>query len=262
MAYPTVLYGPESEPFNTYAAVSPAPGNNGAGGPIAQRGRLPLGKQLILEDGRKYRFALNNGTNPSIIGDVQQSAVIETTDQSMACAITAVGSRIITFTHGAATVVINYFAEGYGIISLDPGQGQCYKIASHAALQSAVAGDIVNLAPGHAVRVALTATSDLSLLANPYAGVLIMAATISGMPVGVATSIMAASEFGWLQTRGVGAVRGAASNTIGSPAVMLLTGGTAGAVAPASAATQPAVGLVQMVEGTGEAQGLFITLDG
>ena len=43
---------------------------------------------------------------------------------------------------------------------------------------------------------------------------------------------------------------------------MLLTGGTAGAVAPASAATQPAVGLVQMVEGTGEAQGLFITLDG
>ena len=146
MAFPTILFGPESEPFNTYLPVSPAPGNNGVGGPIAQRGRLPLGQQLILADGRKFRFTRHAATI-SIPGDVHQSAAIITTDQSMACAVGAVGDRIITFTHGAATVIINYFAEGYAIISLDPGQGQCYKIASHAALQSAVAGDVVNLAP-------------------------------------------------------------------------------------------------------------------
>ena len=256
-----ILYGPESEVFNTYLPVSPAPGDNGPGGPIAYRGRLPLGKQLILEDGRKFRFT-RHGATTSIPGDVHQSAAIITTDQSMACAAGAVGDRIITFTHGAATVVINYFAEGYGIISLDPGQGQCYKIASHAELASGGAGSIINLAPGHAVRVALTTTSDLSLLANPYDGTTIMAATISGAPVGIAVSACVASSFAWLQTRGVAAVRGAASNTIGSPAVMLLTGGTAGAVAPASAATQPSVGFVQMVEGTGEAQGIFLTIDG
>src|SRR3989304_3137447 len=125
-----------------------------------------------------------------------------------------------------------------------------------------VPGDVVNLAPGHALGVALTTVSDLSLLAHPYDGTTIMAATISGIPVGIAVSACAASSFGWLQTRGVAAVRGSASNTIGSPGVMLLTGGTAGSVAPASAATQPVVGLVQMVEGTGEAQGLFVNIDG
>jgi len=256
-----ILYGPESEVFNTYLPVSPAPGDNGPGGPIAYRGRLPLGKQLILEDGRKFRFT-RHGATTSIPGDVHQSAAILTTDQSMACAAGAVGDRIITFTKGGALTVINFFAEGYGIISLDPGQGQCYKIASHAELASGGAGSIINLAPGHAVRVALTTTSDLSLLANPYDGTTIMAATISGIPAGIAVSACVASSFAWLQTRGVAAVRGAASNTIGSPAVMLLTGGTAGAVAPASAATQPSVGFVQMVEGTGEAQGIFLTIDG
>ena len=50
--------------------------------------------------------------------------------------------------------------------------------------------------------------------------------------------------------------------TIGSPAVMLLSGGTAGTPAPASAATQPEVGKVQAVEATGEFSALFLTIDG
>ena len=257
-----IMYGPESEPYNSYAAVAPAPGDNGAGGQIAQRGRNPLGQQLVLQDGRKYRFFLNNASTAVIPGDVQQSAVIVTTNQSMACAATAVGSRIVTFTHGGATTVVNQFAEGYAVISLDPGQGQTFKVSSHLALQSSVAGDIVNLAAGNSVQVALTTTSDLSLLLHPYAENLIMATTITGMPVGIGVVATPASQFGWLQTRGACGVRGAASNTIGSPAVMLLTGGTAGAVAPASAATQPQVGFVQMIEGTGEASGIFLTIDG
>ena len=89
-----------------------------------------------------------------------------------------------------------------------------------------------------------------------------MATTIVAIPVGVAVVATPAASFGWLQTRGLCGVRGAASNTKGSPAVMLLTGGTAGAVAPASAATQPQVGVVQMLEGTGEASGIFLTIDG
>ncbi len=256
-----IMYGPESEPYNSYAAVSPAPGDNGAGGQIAQRGRNPLGQQLVLQDGRKYRFFLK-GAAAANAGDVQQSPIIITTDQSMACAATAVGSRIITYTHGAATTVVNYFAEGYAVISLDPGQGQTFKIASHLAIGSGTAGSIVNLAAGNSVQVALTTTSDLSLMAHPYGDAIVMAATISGAPVGVAVVATPANQFGWLQTRGSCGVLGAASNTIGSPAVMLLTGGTAGAVAPASAATQPQVGFVQMLEGTGEASGIFLTIDG
>jgi len=262
MAFPTIMFGPESEVYNTYDPVSPAPGDNGVGGQIARRGRLPIGQQLILGDGRKFRFA-RNGATLGIVGDVASSAAIIATDQSMACAAGVVGDRIITFTHGAATVVINYFAEGFAIISLTPGGGHCYKVASHLALRNATAGDVVNLAPGHALREALTTVSDLSLMAHPYDGVIQIAATITGAPVGVYISAIPVSDFGWLQTRGPGAVLGAGQLTIGSPAVCLLSGGTAGAVAPASATTQPKVGFVQMVEGTSaEWSGIFITIDG
>src|SRR3989304_8762745 len=105
-----------------------------------------------------------------------------------------------------------------------------------------VPGDVVNLAPGHALGVALTTVSDLSLLAHPYDGTTIMAATIAGIPVGIAVSACAVGSFGWLQTRGVAAVRGAASNTIGSPGVMLLSGGTAGGGAPPACSPQPGAG--------------------
>lgn len=260
MAFPTVLYGPESEVFHTYDPVSPAPGNNGSGGPIAQRGRLPLGTQLVLQDGRKFRFALN-GAAVLTIGEAISSAAIITTDQSMTAAAASVGDRTITFTHGGATVVINYFAEGFAIISVTPGLGNTYKIASHAALTSGGA-DTVNLAPGHAVRTALTTASDVSLLANPYAGVIQVAATITGVPVGVAITAIPIADFGWLQTRGPCGVICTGTMTIGSPAVMLLSAGTAGTPAPATAATQPEVGKVLMVEATGEASGLFLTMDG
>lgn len=257
----TLLYGPASEPYNTYDPVSPAPGDNGSGGQIAQRGVQALGQQLILADGRKYRFT-RCGATALVVGFVQQSAAIISTDQSMTCAAQAIGDRIVTFTHGGATSVINYFAEGYAVISLDPGEGQCFKIASHAALRNATAGDVVNLAPGNAVQIALTTTSDLSLMAHAYDGVVLCAATITGLPVGVALTTIPIGDFGWLQTRGAASVTCTGTMTKGSPAVMLLSGGTAGTPAPSSASTQPEVGKVQMVEATGDASGLFLTMDG
>ena len=255
-----ILYGPESEVFNIYSAVSPAPGDNGAGGPIAYRGRLPLGKQLILEDGRKFRFA--RAGELMVVGEVLQSATPISTDASMACAAGAVGDRIITFTHGAATVVINFFAEGYANISLAPGSGQIYKIASHLALRNATAGDVVNLAPGQALRVALTTTSDLTLVTHVCDGVITMPTTPDAALAGVAVSLIASGGFGWIQTRGIASVLSAASTVSGNNVGCLLTGGTAGAVAPLSAATQPVVGIAQAAEGTAEWGAINLTIDG
>src|SRR3990167_9316886 len=257
MAYPTILFGPESEPYNVYAAVSPAPGNNGAGGQIAYRYRLPLGKQLILEDGRKFRFARCN-TPATVIGDVLAGPTPLSTDASMACAAGAVNDRIITFTHGAATSVINFFAEGYANISLAPGAGQIYRIASHAAVQSAVAGDIVSLAPGHALRVALTTTSDLTLVNNIYDGVIQQPATPLGALCGIAITAIAAEAAGALSS---GWVLSAASTVSGNPVGCLITGGTAGAVAPLSATTQVVVGTAHAAEGTAEWGAIYVTID-
>ena len=260
MAYPAVLYGPESLAFETHAAVSPAPGDNGSGGQIAQRGRYPLGMQLVLPDGRKFRYSRAGGTL-LVVGDVVTSAAIITTDQSMALAVGAVNDRILTFTHGAATVVVNYFAEGFGDISLAPGAGHSYKIASHLALRSSTAGDVVNLAPGVRVRVALTTTSDLSLRAHPYDGLIQAAATtLTGAPVGVAIVAIAANEFGWVMTRGSASVLTAGTLIVGANAVSPT--GTAGACGPSGASTSVNIGMVQMVEATTEWSGIFLIIDG
>jgi hypothetical protein len=260
MAYPVILYGPESEVYNQYTAVSPAPGDNGIGGAIAYRGRLPVGKQLILEDGRKYRFT--RAGELLVVGNVLQGPIPISTDASMACAVGVVGDRIITFTHGAATTVINFFAEGYANISLAPGSGQVYKIASHAALRNATAGDIVNLAPGQALRVALTTTSDLTLVNHVNDGVIQMPITPTACLAGVAIAAIASGSFGWVQTRGIASVLSAASTVNGNNVGSLLTGGTAGAVAPLSAATQPVVGIAQVAEGTAEWGAIWLMIDG
>ena len=256
-----ILYGPESEVFNTYDPVSPAPGDNGPGGQIAQRGRHPLGQQLILQDGRKFRFARAGGT-ALVIGNVLQSATPISTDASMACAAGAVNDRIITFTHGGATVIINFFAEGFGNISLAPGSAQMYKIASHLALRSSTAGDVINLAPGHAIRVALTTTSDLTLVTHVCDGVIQMPTTPDAALAGIAITAIPIGDFGWIQTRGLASVLSAASTVSGNNVGCLLTGGTGGAVAPLSAATQPVVGIAQAAEGTGEWGAINLTIDG
>ncbi|KKL20881.1 hypothetical protein LCGC14_2451050 [marine sediment metagenome] len=240
----TLLYGPESEVFNQYAAVSPAPGDNGSGGQIAQRGVQALGQQLILADGSKFRFA--RAGELLVLGEVLQAFDTPATDISMAAVATAIGSRTISFTHGGATTVINFFAEGWAIVSLDPGQGNRYKIASHLALTSGGA-DVVNLAPGHAVRgAALTTTSDVTLVNHVCDGVITMPATPLAALAGVAVLAIASGSFGWIQTRGIASVIMAASTVSGNNVGCLLAAGTAGAVAPLSAATQPVVGVAQV----------------
>lgn len=265
MSYPSVLYGPESLVWDFDAAVSPAPGDNGSGGAIAYRGRYPLGKQLVLEDGRKFRHVLVGGTT-LVVGNMLTGAAALTTSEDLVPAAGSINDRIITFTHGAATTVINLFAEGYAVISVTPGGGDTYKIASHAALRNATAGDVVNLAPGNALRRALTTTSRLDLVRNPYQGAIqAPATTIAGVPIGVAIAAITNAQFGWIQTRGICGVLTEGTVVTGNRAVTPTA--TAGAVGPESATVATlnisiSVGLVQVIAATSAWSSIFLTMDG
>ena len=119
------MYGPDSLAYDTFDAVSPAPGVPAEGGSIAHRGRYPLGTQLVLQDGRKFRFFLN-GAVLGVVGDVGQTAVVVTTDvdltpTAISSTVNNLGARTVSFTHGAGTAVINQYAEGYVVMSLAPG---------------------------------------------------------------------------------------------------------------------------------------------
>ena len=260
-----ILYGPDSEPYSLYSAVSPAPGDNGSGGQIAQRGEHPLGHQLVLQDGRKFRFTLNGGTL-LVVGDVVQTAAALSTSVDNTPAAGAADDRIITFTHGAATTAINLFAEGYAVISVTPGGGDTYKIASHAALRNATAGDVVNLSPGNALRRALTTTSRMDLVRHPYQAVLqVPVTTNTGLPVGVVVAALAASGFGWLQTRGPVGVLTDSTLIAGNEAVV--PSAAAGAAGPftdteATSNIEIAIGQALAVAASGAWSTINLSLDG
>ncbi|KKK76751.1 hypothetical protein LCGC14_2860500 [marine sediment metagenome] len=262
----TFLYGPDSEVYNLHAAVSPAPGNNGSGGQIAQRGVQALGQQLILADGRKFRFA--QAPTLLVVGNViQGGAVLGTSEDLAPDADQPIGDRIVTFTHGGATTVINFFAEGYAVMSVTPGGGDCYKIASHAALTNATAGDIINLAPGNALRRAITtAATKMDLCRHPYADVIqVPVTTLTNAPCGIAISAIAAGGFGWLQTRGICGVLSDDTVVVGEEIVV--GSAAAGAAGPftdteANSNGEVAIGQVAVAAATGKWTTVFLTIDG
>lgn len=238
----------------------------------------PLGTQLVMQDGRKFRYSAAGGTT-LVVGNLLQTAAILTTDQDMTPLTgtlptgftggATVGEKAITFTHGAATVVINRFAEGYVFVTITPGFSDTYKIANHIALASAAAGDQVNLWPGHGIRRALTSSSRVSLQAHPnFAVIQFASGGTTGAPIGVAvTAITGASgsgNSGWIQTRGPVAVLVSGTAIAGEGAA---AGVAAGAVGPVNGTygtglAQPLVGVFLAVEATTQAGPVYLTIDG
>lgn len=255
MSYPVVIYGPpDSVPYEL--TTMPA-------AQLAQKGNYPLGTQIIMQDGRKFRFCCNSPLAAAalVVGNVITSKAIISTDIDLTPAAGAVGDRLATFTHGAATVVANHFSEGFLVVSVSPGGGDTYKIANHLALQNATAGDIVNFAAGHALRRALTTTSRLDLMTHPYAFVVQSAATtLTGAVVGVAVSAIAATNgTGWLQTAGSCGVLTSGTNVVGLNATVPL--GTAGAAGPGATDTCSVIGTVQSLAATGAWSTILLTID-
>ncbi len=253
MAYPNVLYGPEGEQFNVYAA--------GTAGFDTRGGRYPLGTQLILQDGRKFRFA-EAGASTLVSGNALTGIVGLSTDADMVPAAGAIGDRLVTFTHGSATVVANFFSEGFLTISVTPGGGDIYRIGGHLALTSSTAGDIINLAPGNALRQAISATSRIHLTVNPYGRVIqAPATTVAAVPVGVAISAPTTGKFCYVQTCGPAGVLTSGTAIAGDVVGAGL--GTAGAVGPIAAlATQPIFGTVIRAAASGAWSTIRLSIDG
>src|SRR5712691_7802223 len=104
MSYPSILWGPEGEQYNLYSAQ-----------------RWPLGTQMAMQDGRKYRYSAAGGVL-LVIGDVLQGAATVSNDVGRTGIAAVAGSRAPTLTLGGATTA-NLYAEGYFVVDVDPGKG-------------------------------------------------------------------------------------------------------------------------------------------
>ena len=256
MSYPTILFSADGEQYNSYRED----GTNVT---------YPFGTQMVLQDGRKFRFARNGGTALPLANVIQ--AGINTPDHVNTTAVaTALASRTGVTTLGATLATINDYREGYMVVSVTPDGGSIYVVGSHAAVASA--GEFTgNLAPGFALKAAWTTTSRIDLIRNPYRAVIeAVATTVTGPLVGVsivalaANSTAAALARGWLATHGPCPVETVGTLVIGQRAV---AGTDAGEAMPAEGTTlatyvaQQEIGIVMRVAAAAAFSTIYLTID-
>ena len=189
--------------------------------------RAELGALMYTRDSRTFRY-VKAGLVDLVPGNVIQAPAETVLHQNMTAVITAVGARTISMTTGAANVAANQYAGGWLIVDTDPGKGYAYPISSHPALTGA-GTLVVTLQPDALVQVALTGVSRVTLIPNPYNGVIQSPiTTLTGVVVGVAVAAIPASQYGWVQISGPGAVLVAGTPIVGSAVVV--PGTVAGAV--------------------------------
>ncbi|MBI5732620.1 hypothetical protein HY967_01530 [Candidatus Jorgensenbacteria bacterium] len=194
-----------------------------------------LGEIIFANDGRAFRYC-KAGTTALVAGKLQQSSAEDTGLQNLTAVAAAVDDLSVASTT-TVTVTANEYAEGFALVTVTPGVGRQYKVKGHIAYTSAA--PTFNLFEG--VVVALTTTSRLDLVRNPYSAVVVNPITLTSAPIGVAVHPITASQFGWLQVLGVANILADGANAVGANVVA--SNGVAGAVEDAAApGLQPLVG--------------------
>lgn len=186
-------------------------------------------------DGRAWRYASvgSGGLSAGQLG-VAEAVASNHTNRTLATG-SAVGTNSVAVPLGATAATADQYAQGFLVVNDGTGEGNVYRISGHAAAASS--GTLtVNLS--EPLTVALTNASDVSLVKNPWKD--IVASTTIARAAGVANVAIAASSYGWVQTRGVCSVL--ADGTPAKGNALIQSDGTAGAVEVGAAHTDQVVG--------------------
>jgi hypothetical protein len=195
-----------------------------------------IGSVAYTADGRKFRYVKNGGT-ATVVGKVYQGPAKDSTNLSLSGGLTVAAAAAIGATSlsvsDTLTNAANVVAGGFMSVVAGTGIGYVYKVRSNSAV-TAAAGMTIQLEDP--LVLALDTTSRIILVKHPQDGVVVEPGTPTASIAGVATYIIPANNYGWLQVGGPCAVlftgTGVAGKAVGS-----LSGGTSGSSAPAIAAT-------------------------
>jgi hypothetical protein len=226
---------------------------------ISSTQQAKLGTLVETIDGRRYRYAANAAVELAIGLMNEQSAIIANHANKTVTAAVTVGSKQVSATLGATAATVNYYKDGYLLVNDNTGQGAAYSVAGHAAVASS---GVITVDLNEPITTALGATSEVTLLANPWKGVIVVpsAATSGGNPAGVNNILVTASYFCWLQTGGVCAMlSGTTPQTLGD-AVSQEASGVAGSASPA-VATCPIYGTAMQLGVATEYQLVYLRID-
>lgn len=162
-----------------------------------------LGDRRQTGDGRQFKYCLA-GAADLVAGNVIQSPIIVPNHLANTPPAVAIGDKSFVYTPGNTAAAANFYAGGYLGVDTTPGNGYTYQVSGHAAITGSTAFTL-NLVD--AIQVALTTSSRVGLIANPYRGVIqFPVTTATGSYVGIAPAIITAAQYGWLQTGGSASV--------------------------------------------------------
>jgi hypothetical protein len=184
-----------------------------------------LGRRAVTKDGRVFRYS--QAVADTVAGSVYQSTAPLPNHLARTSPIVAVGATSFTFTPGNTAGAANLYAEGYLQVDTTPGNGYTYQVSGHAAITASTAFTL-NLMPSDPIQIALTGSSTVGLVHNPYKNVIVMPTTATAAVAGVAGYIITTAQFGWLQTWGPASVL--INGTPGVGIAVVISATTAGAV--------------------------------
>lgn len=248
-------------PYDTWtsqlAGIYPS-GFNPTGGITA--GMTRLGDWLRTRDGRTFRFG-RVGAVAAVAGSLYQASAPVANHLAQTPAAAAIGATAVTITTlGATAATANQYAEGFLYVDTTPGNGIAYGINSHLA-NAGSALLVVNLEKDDPIQIALTTSSRIGLLANPYADVIVTPTTKTSVCIGVPLVAAAIGAYAWFQTWGPCPVLINGTPAVSAPVINSAT--TAGAVDVWTAAAQPTaqtVGYMQQLGVSTKNNMVFLTI--
>lgn len=233
---------PLGTPYDSFSAVAAAnyAGQQSTVTTNVASGIVRLGTKARTRDGRTF-ILCRMGAVAGVAGSLYQGSAPVAGNLAMTPSAAAVGATSVTLTMGATSVTQNQYAEGWLQVDTTPGNGIMYGIDSHLAITNGVAG-VINLAKDEAIQVALTSSSRVGLIANPFADVIVTPTTSTGRVIGVPLFAIPIGQYGWVQTWGPCPVLINGTPAVTAPVVNSAT--TAGAVDVWTAGAQPTATLV------------------
>jgi predicted RecA/RadA family phage recombinase len=194
----------------------------------ASQGNTALGQLIFGDSGKAFRY-VKAGASDLVVGNVLQSQAVDAqfTNMTVPSAIAA-GQTTVVVTNGTTVVTADEFKDGTLSVYTagTTAIGLEYTILGNS---SAANGAALTLYLDRPLRTGWSTAAKVNVRWSPWYKVIQSpATTLTGSCAGVAIYPIVAGEYGWVQTKGVGAVLSDGSSIlVGSP--VAVPSGTAGA---------------------------------
>jgi hypothetical protein len=151
-------------------------------------------------DGKRFRYGSAGASNLAHAKmNVAPVAVAAHTNQTVAAAA-AIGARKVSLNLGATAIVVGDYADGQLNTNDATGEGYSYDVTDTTASAGSVP---VTVKLDEGLKEALVAaTSEATLVANPWYKAIVAPGAIAHRPIGVNCSDIPAASTGFFQTRG------------------------------------------------------------